>query len=207
LSYDCPTNVLTLDATNITLPNYTALLNGTDLEIYRDCLVPVLVSTTDLSDLTCCPIVGTWAEIEALRSASLLEVGRIYSVTDFYTLHQVKDGATGLTILNDDPSIPVSHRAIDTANPGNTREQLTITARAVDAFGIEAISTQYPTDIIEYEFNDSTGIAPRGRIIYRKSTNDGSNQEANRDIRQCITTRWEDSLGSNNHIEPIFNGF
>ena len=93
-----------------------------------------------------------YLDLVNLKDSNLLVEGTFYKINNFRTKHIIQNSAN---ILNTGSSEP-----------------LIVLATSINKFDIQAYSTIYPNDTIEYDFDDNLcedGITDRnGKIIYRK---------------------------------------
>lgn len=111
----------------------------------------------------------TYAELEALISDNLLVANTSYLITDFRTKHIIPN--------------------TDVVNTGTTEPIIVIAASENTIFNT-AYSTLFPSDVILYEFVDSTTAGgDRGKIYYRKDCI--KNNSRGYDWRNVKFRRWE----------------
>jgi hypothetical protein len=126
-----------------------------------------------------------YAELLVLIGTSALVEGNFYLITDYQTVYDQPDyDAAGLP----KPSV--------TTNVG-TVEPLIVQASAVNRIYLNAISTLYPLDVIQYDFSftntEVMGAEAKGRIILRT---DDNNNTTNYDHRQVVFKRYESAPSS-----------
>lgn len=141
----------------------------------------VTISVTGLTETQ----TVTYAELQALVTASSLEVGKRYLITDFAQSYNIFDGSTK----------NIEEEQIGAAEP------IIVTASKVNELHKVAISTVYPQDIIHYSLDildirdigfgngvDTVNANFKGQIYYRKDTI--QNVETHYDFRNIKFRRW-----------------
>lgn len=136
---------------------YSLINNGDSGSIVRTTLNELITDANNAGVIS-----GTWSQLDALKSANELISGKKYLLTDFQTIYDRPDYSDAST-----PKV-----VIETITSAVT-EPLILTAASTNEFHIEAISTLYPNDYIEYQFDYLTYVnsAPtKGRINLRRDT-------------------------------------
>ena len=127
----------------------------------------------------------TYTELLALIGTSTLVEGNYYLINDYQTIYDQPDyDAAG----NPKPSV--------TTNTG-TVEPLIVQASAVNRIYLNAISTLYPLDVIQYDVSftqtEVMNQPAKGRIILRT---DDNNNTTNYDHRQVVFKRYKKTPAS-----------
>ena len=152
---------------------------------YDDLIPTDINKLSDEDDLLSKAVSVTYAELQALVTASSLEVGQKYLISDFAQSYNIFDGST-MTIIEEQTGV---------------LEPIIVTAASTNSIYKEAISTLYPKDTIHYSldllddrdigFGDGAGTPLsnfKGQIYYREDT--VQNVSTRYDFRNVKFRRW-----------------
>jgi hypothetical protein len=152
---------------------------------YDDLIPTDINKLSDEDDLLSKAVSVTYAELQALVTASSLEVGQKYLISDFAQSYNIFDGST-MTIIEEQTGV---------------LEPIIVTAASTNSIYKEAISTLYPKDTIHYSldlvddrdigFGDGAGTPLsnfKGQIYYREDT--VQNVSTHYDFRNVKFRRW-----------------